>query len=126
MKANYSSSSWWQRVQHVDLSELCQELLSWYLVVVAGAEEDAAASGVPLNQTHPSAVTIQLQHRLRHVAPQTALWDLPYSHLHTDTENININMNINENIVHHKAYRHKDKHVYTFFTEQVNRRPMFL
>lgn len=53
----------------------------WYLVVVASAEEDAAAGGVPLDQTHPSAVPVQLQHRLRHVAPQTALWDLPYSHL---------------------------------------------
>lgn len=53
----------------------------WYLVVIAGAEEDAAAGGVPLDQAHPSAVAVELQHRLRHVAPQPALWDLPYSHL---------------------------------------------
>lgn len=52
-----------------------------HLVVVASTEEDAAAGGVPLDQTHPSAVAIELQNRLRHVAPQTALWDLPYSHL---------------------------------------------
>lgn len=52
-----------------------------YLVVVTSTEEDAAAGGVPLDQTHSSAVAVQLQHRLRHVAPQTALGDLPYSHL---------------------------------------------
>lgn len=60
---------------------LCLELLMWYLVVVAGTKEDAAAGGVPLDQPHSSAVAVQLQHCLRHVAPQTALWDLPYSHL---------------------------------------------
>lgn len=55
--------------------------LVWYLVVVAGTKEDAAAGGVPLDEPHPSAVAVQLQHRLRHVAPQTTLWDFPYSHL---------------------------------------------
>ena len=58
-----------------------QALLRWYLVVVTSAKEDAAASGVPLDQTNSSAVAVQLQHRLHHVAPQSALWDLPYSHL---------------------------------------------
>lgn len=60
----------------------------WYLVVIASTEEDAAAGGVPLDQTHPSAVAVQLQHSLRHIAPQTTFWDLPYSHLprsHTHT-----------------------------------------
>lgn len=52
-----------------------------YLVVVTGAKEDAAACGVPLDQTHSSAVAVQLQHRLCHVAPQAAVRDLPYSHL---------------------------------------------
>lgn len=56
-------------------------MLFLYLVVVACTEEDAAAGGVPLDQTHPSAVTVQLQHCFHHVAPQAALWDLPYSHL---------------------------------------------
>lgn len=58
-----------------------QVLLVWYLVVVTSTKEDAAACGVPLDQTHSSAVAVQLQHCLHHVAPQTALWDLPYSHL---------------------------------------------
>lgn len=53
----------------------------WYLVVVAGTKEDAAAGWVPLDQPHPSAVAVQLKHGLRHVAPQPALWNLPYSHL---------------------------------------------
>lgn len=61
----------------------------WYLVVIAGTKEDAAAGGVPLDEPHPSAVAVQLQHRLRHVAPQTAFWDFPYSHLQHETENIN-------------------------------------
>lgn len=52
-----------------------------YLVIIACTEEDAAGGGVPLNQTHPPAVTVQFQHGLRHVAPQTTLWDLPYSNL---------------------------------------------
>lgn len=60
-----------------------------YLVVIAGAEEDAAAGRVPLDQPHPSAVAVQLQHRLRHVAPQAALWDLPYSHLREHTHTCN-------------------------------------
>lgn len=63
-----------------DASLYCAVLM-WYLIVITSTEEDAAAGGVPLDQTHSSAVTVQLQHRLHHVAPQTALWDLPYSHL---------------------------------------------
>lgn len=52
-----------------------------YLVVIASTEEDATAGGMPLNEPHPSAVTVQLQHRLCHIAPQTTLRHLPYSHL---------------------------------------------
>lgn len=80
----------WQNC--ADSRYLCLWLLMWYLVVVASAEEDAAAGGVPLDQTHPSAVPVQLQHRLHHVAPQAALWDLPYSHLprsHTQKTKVN-------------------------------------
>lgn len=80
----------------------------WYLVVVAGTEEDAAAGGVPLDQTHPSAVAVQLQHGLCHVAPQTALWDLPYSHLFSHTENIK-----EYTVRHHKACTQTYSHFYS-------------
>lgn len=52
----------------IEVTFSCLESLVWYLVVVASAEEDATAGGVPLDQTHPPAVAVQLQHRLRHVA----------------------------------------------------------
>lgn len=85
-------------------------VLFLYLVVVACTEEDAAAGGVPLDQTHPSAVTVQLQHCFHHVAPQAALWDLPYSHLQhlpTHTEVVTGYTNIPTGLLIHTKHDNK-------------------
>lgn len=52
-----------------------------YLAVVSGAEQDATAGGMPLDKPRPPAVTNQDHQRFGHVPPQTAVRNLPDSHL---------------------------------------------
>lgn len=52
-----------------------------HLVVIASAEENVVGRGVPLNQPHTPAVSMEVQERLSHVPLQPALRDLPDPHL---------------------------------------------
>jgi len=52
-----------------------------YLVVIASTEQNVVSCGVPLNQPHTAAVSVELQESLGHVPLQPALRDLPDPHL---------------------------------------------
>lgn len=52
-----------------------------YLAVVSGAEQDSAAGGMPLNKPRPPAVANQDHQSFCHVSSQTAIRNLPDSHL---------------------------------------------
>lgn len=52
-----------------------------YLAVISGADQDAAAGGMPLNKPRPPAVTNEDHQSFGHVPPQTAIRNLPDSHL---------------------------------------------
>lgn len=52
-----------------------------HLVVIASTEENVVGRGVPLNQPHTPAVSVELQESLSHVPLQPALRNLPDPHL---------------------------------------------
>lgn len=62
---------------------LARPLHTWapHLVVIASAEENVVGRGVPLDQSHAPAVSMELQEGLGHVPLQPALRDLPDPHL---------------------------------------------
>lgn len=56
-----------------------------YLVVITRTEEDVVSSGVPLNETHPAAVTLKLFPWYCEVLQQTMRRDFPHFDLHART-----------------------------------------
>ena len=59
--------------------------LQTHLVVIASAEENVVGRGVPLNQPHTAAVSVELQERLGHVPLQPTVRDLPDPHLQRES-----------------------------------------
>lgn len=56
-----------------------------YLVVITCTEEDVVGSGVPLNKTHPAAVTLKLFPWYCEVLQQTMRRDFPHFDLQART-----------------------------------------
>ena len=73
-------------VQHASVCVRVRVRVCVYLVVVCGAEQYVVGGGVPLQQPHPAAVTLQLLPRHRQVPQHALRRDLPHLHLeHTHT-----------------------------------------